>query len=301
MSGTVASFLPRSSAVETVPPPETFPVRLVIDDLAFSETARNGETVRDFLERSSISIGEDDLLSPAQDKTLVPNTTIILTSAKHYTIKTKSGKKTGETTLKTIGQLLDEEGISLGNHDLVTPAPEKSLVDGVSISVIEVDIRTETVQKPIPFDAREEEDSKLSWRKRVVTQKGEPGIREITFEVISHDGRIIKKTQKDTRITKEPVTEIATQGTKVETGKKHAGLASWYRFTGTLSAANPWLPIGSYVRVTNTENGKSVIVRINDRGPFGKGRIIDLDAVAFEKIARLGAGVVTVKMEEITN
>ena len=71
--------------------------------------------------------------------------------------------------------------------------------------------------------------------------------------------------------------------------------------TGTMSAANPWLPMGSYVKVTNKDNGKSVIVKINDRGPFGPNRIIDLDKVAFEKIASLGQGVANIKMEEITN
>ena len=55
------------------------------------------------------------------------------------------------------------------------------------------------------------------------------------------------------------------------------------------------------VKVTNRANGKSVIVKINDRGPFGAGRIIDLDKVAFAKIADLGSGVVDVKMEEIVN
>ena len=59
--------------------------------------------------------------------------------------------------------------------------------------------------------------------------------------------------------------------------------------------------MGSYVKVTNTANGKSVIVKINDRGPFGAGRIIDLDKVAFQEIASLGQGVINVKMEEITN
>jgi len=53
--------------------------------------------------------------------------------------------------------------------------------------------------------------------------------------------------------------------------------------------------------VTNTDNGKAVIVVINDRGPFGNGRIIDLDKVAFEQIADIGAGVANVKVEAIIN
>ena len=59
--------------------------------------------------------------------------------------------------------------------------------------------------------------------------------------------------------------------------------------------------MGSYAKVTNTANGKSVIVQINDRGPFGPGRIIDLDKVAFAKIASIGAGVIGVKVEEVLN
>ncbi len=116
-----------------------------------------------------------------------------------------------------------------------------------------------------------------------------------------HNGKEVSRKVLRAEVTKEPVTELITQGTYVKTGKSHRGAASWYAWTGTMAAANPWLPKGSYVRVTNMDNGKSVIVVINDRGPFVPGRIIDLDKVAFEKIASLGAGVINVKMEEIVN
>ncbi|MCX6765464.1 MAG: septal ring lytic transglycosylase RlpA family protein [Candidatus Moranbacteria bacterium] len=94
---------------------------------------------------------------------------------------------------------------------------------------------------------------------------------------------------------------MVVQGTYVKVGKSHTGTATWYSFRGGLFAASPWLPIGSYARVTNKENGKQIIVKINDRGPFGDGRIIDLDKVAFAKIAPLGQGVISVKVEEIIN
>ena len=116
-----------------------------------------------------------------------------------------------------------------------------------------------------------------------------------------HDGKEVSRKVLKTEITKEPVTEQVTQGTFVKLGKKHEGGASWYAYTGTMAAANPWLPKGSYVKVTNPSNGKSVIVVINDRGPFVGGRIIDLDKVAFAKIASIGAGVIRVRMEEISN
>ncbi len=64
-----------------------------------------------------------------------------------------------------------------------------------------------------------------------------------------------------------------------------------------MTAAHKKLPFGTRVRVTNKGNGKSVIVRINDRGPFVKGRIIDLSRAAATKVDMIRAGVVDVKME----
>jgi rare lipoprotein A len=95
------------------------------------------------------------------------------------------------------------------------------------------------------------------------------------------------------------------------TGNVQKGLASWYGpdFHGkltsnneiynmhALTAAHKTLPFGAYVKVTNLNNGKSVIVRINDRGPFVKGRIIDLSYAAAKKLAMDITGVAPVKIE----
>ena len=89
------------------------------------------------------------------------------------------------------------------------------------------------------------------------------------------------------------------------------GLASWYgpdfhgRKTSSkeiynmydLTAAHKSLTFGTYVMVTNLENGKSVMVRINDRGPFIKNRIIDLSYAAARTIDMIDPGIVPVKIE----
>ena len=89
------------------------------------------------------------------------------------------------------------------------------------------------------------------------------------------------------------------------------GIASWYgqKFNGRktssgeiysicdFSAAHKTLPLPSYVRVTNTRNGKSVIVRVNDRGPFHEGRIIDLSYVAAIRIGLDKTGTAPVQVE----
>ncbi|HEX6500932.1 MAG TPA: septal ring lytic transglycosylase RlpA family protein [Micromonosporaceae bacterium] len=63
------------------------------------------------------------------------------------------------------------------------------------------------------------------------------------------------------------------------------------------TAAHRTLPFNTRVRVTNTANGKSVVVRINDRGPYVAGRCLDLSRAAFGAIASYSSGVVTVKYE----
>lgn len=65
------------------------------------------------------------------------------------------------------------------------------------------------------------------------------------------------------------------------------------------TAAHKVLPFGSKVKVTNIENGKSVVVKVNDRGPFVRGRIIDLSKSAFGSIGNTSQGVLDVRIEVI--
>lgn len=66
-----------------------------------------------------------------------------------------------------------------------------------------------------------------------------------------------------------------------------------------LTCAHRTLPFGTKIRVTNIKNNKSVIVTVIDRGPFVKGRVIDLSQKAFKSIASLSSGYITVKIEEL--
>jgi rare lipoprotein A len=66
-----------------------------------------------------------------------------------------------------------------------------------------------------------------------------------------------------------------------------------------LSAAHPSLPFGTRLRVTNVGNGRSVTVRVNDRGPFVDGRIIDVTSAAAEVLGMLDAGVIKVTLDVV--
>lgn len=67
----------------------------------------------------------------------------------------------------------------------------------------------------------------------------------------------------------------------------------------SLSAAHKKIPFGSKVKVTNIKNNKSVVVRINDRGPFVRGRVIDLSRYAFSQIGNTKVGIIKVKLEVV--
>ncbi|MBK7742494.1 MAG: septal ring lytic transglycosylase RlpA family protein [Betaproteobacteria bacterium] len=66
-----------------------------------------------------------------------------------------------------------------------------------------------------------------------------------------------------------------------------------------LTAAHPTLPFGTMVKVTDTRNNRSVVVRINDRGPTQAGRVIDLSRAAAAKLGMIRAGLVPVKLEVV--
>lgn len=68
---------------------------------------------------------------------------------------------------------------------------------------------------------------------------------------------------------------------------------------GLKTAAHKTLPFGTRVKVTNIQNGKSVIVKINDRGPFVRGRIIDLSKSSFSRIGNTSSGLINVTIEVI--
>jgi len=68
-----------------------------------------------------------------------------------------------------------------------------------------------------------------------------------------------------------------------------------------LTAAHRTLPFGSRVRVTNLENGASVVLEVNDRGPFRKGRVIDVSERAARELGFYRAGTARVRVEELAN
>ena len=129
-------------------------------------------------------------------------------------------------------------------------------------------------------------------------------VKMVTFPV-KVAGKVVYKTVEITGKTAWEIVTAPFPENELE------GIASWYgpgfhgRRTASgeiynmyaYTAAHKTLPLGTYVRVINLENGKSVVVRINDRGPFKKGRIIDLSYAAAKKIGMIEKGTARVRLE----
>lgn len=155
------------------------------------------------------------------------------------------------------------------------------------------------------------------------------------FPIANADGKILNGTDEDpfsNRITDSYLLEEVSNNLDNDTIKEKndslseddeikikevvekaadisSGVVSWYggKFHGRktasgdrydkneLTAAHKTLPFGTKVKVTNTRNGKSVIVEINDRGPFVKSRVLDLSQAAFSEIGHTNTGVMHVE------
>jgi rare lipoprotein A len=87
------------------------------------------------------------------------------------------------------------------------------------------------------------------------------------------------------------IASFYSQGTKTASGEKFD--------PGELTAAHPTLPFGTRLRVTNQHTGRSVTVRVNDRGPYVPGRVVDVSYSAAEQLGMVGRGIAPVKLDVV--
>ncbi len=126
----------------------------------------------------------------------------------------------------------------------------------------------------------------------------------------AHKTKKVAAVHKAKKVASAPKAKKVAKASAGGGSSFQSGMASWYggNFHGrrtangetynmnALTAAHKTLPFGTRVRVTNTRNGDSVVVRINDRGPFVGGRVIDLSRAAASQIGVTSSGVAPVKL-----
>ena len=129
--------------------------------------------------------------------------------------------------------------------------------------------------------------------------------------IIYVKNEIIKAVNSGTDLYVAREKTTSTKAKTSNSGSSQSGIASYYgkglhgsrtangerHNRNEMVAAHRSLPFGTKVKVTNLSNGKEVVVKINDRGPFVKGRVIDLSYGAFSKIENPGKGITKVKLD----
>jgi hypothetical protein len=213
------------------------------------------------------------------------------------------------TNATEVGQLLSAMGISPDRDDRVLPPPSSPLIEGVRVRFLEVETETVTAKVEVPFETVSRISSTLYPGEDEIARDGVPGTAVRTYQVKLVDGQRMDRELVGERIVRRPKDRLRLVGPEsavdpegtdpgvyVPSGVQ-TGQATWYDppWSG-LTAAHKTLPIGTMVTVTNLANGQSVVVRINDRGPYAPGRIIDLSPEAFSAISDLGSGVLDVRI-----
>lgn len=124
---------------------------------------------------------------------------------------------------------------------------------------------------------------------------------EAPTEEVGQQGRQARSDRRSNRRQAKQVRCLNEEVGKASFYWQPQPVASGGRFNpNAMTAAHRTMPFGAQVKVTNMKNGKSVVVKINDRGPFVPGRIIDLSRASFALISPLKQGVTPVKMELVS-
>jgi rare lipoprotein A len=118
-----------------------------------------------------------------------------------------------------------------------------------------------------------------------------PVTRRHVASVRRHTPFASHRQAADTKVASQGVASFYTEGTETASGEKFD--------THDLTAAHPTLPFGTKLRVTNVATGRSVTVRVNDRGPYVPGRIVDVSYSAAESLGMVGRGVANVKLDVV--
>jgi rare lipoprotein A len=103
-------------------------------------------------------------------------------------------------------------------------------------------------------------------------------------------------------VTTSGIADASQSGMASFYGSKFQGrkTASGEKFNnGAMTAAHRTAPFGSRMKVTNVANGRSVVVRVNDRGPFVRGRVIDVSRAAANQLGFVGRGVTRVRVDRL--
>ncbi|HHV21625.1 MAG TPA: septal ring lytic transglycosylase RlpA family protein [Propionibacterium sp.] len=262
--------------------------------------------------------------------------TVEIQTAKMTTLVVAGESRDFITPATTVEELLKEAAVELTPEDDTDPSLETPVTEGMTVTVTKRENRETTKPVDIPFETVRKKTSELPAGTEKVQTEGVPGKGVEVWVERMENREAVGNERTATRVEKQPVNKVVLVGTGKSSNSAPSARTSsapertsapaasrsenltpangascvasnyWQgqmtangeRFDpSAMTAAHKTLPFNSRVKVTNPKNGKSVIVRINDRGPYVGGRCLDLSRSAFAQIGDTSQGVMTVTYE----
>lgn len=174
-------------------------------------------TVNELIESMGITLGDDFVSSVDIDAVVTDNMEVRILSANGLTINVDGETKTVKSTARTVGELLDEQGIVLDGDDEVSPSEETEIQNGMAVDVLRVEYVTREEQEVIAFETKTVNSAALAKGTTKITTKGVNGEKTVVYKDKVVNGEVQSTTVESEKVITEPVTQVKTVGTLVTT------------------------------------------------------------------------------------
>lgn len=175
-----------------------------------------GGTVEDAVKAAGFDLSDGAKTDAELSAYLKNGMTINVLKELKVSITADGETKEVSTKASTVKELLDEQGIKLGSDDEISEKPETELKDAMKITIKRVEYKEETEKETVAYSTEEQYSDSMDKGESEVTQEGSDGEKEITYKVKYVDGKEDSREKVSENVTKEPVNEIVTYGTKEE-------------------------------------------------------------------------------------
>lgn len=183
-------------------------------DGAQTVVSTNGNTVKDVV--TTLGVASSAKTSADLSENLVDLSDPLTISTPKTVVVNVDGKQTKQvSTSPEVSDLLREMNITVGDMDRVSLPLTSPLVDGMGVKINRVSVKDGAAEtEDIPFETKTAKDDAMFEGEKKVTKPGEIGVQETTYRVTVVDGQEVGREKLDTKVTKEPVTQEETVGTK---------------------------------------------------------------------------------------
>lgn len=189
----------------------------VIDDGEKTTVTLTGKKVSDALEKAGITLGDNDVTDVELDTYLTDGMEINVLHSKKVVLSVGGKKSTVTTDCETVADLLEEQNITLGKNDRLSPDSDTKITNNMKVKVDRVKIKKKTKTVTVKYEQVVEYSDSLDSGEEKITQQGVNGKKKVTYKITYVNGKVEKKKAIKTKTVKKAVDEIVVKGTKSQT------------------------------------------------------------------------------------